>query len=225
MLHRPLPVAIILAVATSVLCTTAPLSGGERLTLHSKILGEDRTVLASLPESLPGQDASPLARIRPAMQRFVEQNEIAGAVTVVGRRDSILSIEAVGYLNIEKQTPMPKNAIFRLASMTKPITAIGIMILQEEGKLTIDDPVEKHLPEFKGQMMVAEKKPESLLLKKPSRPITLKDLLTHTSGLAGQYPEGLRNLYQTRDRTLAESVLAISQPPLVLAPGSGWSHC
>jgi CubicO group peptidase (beta-lactamase class C family) len=171
------------------------------------------------------QEAAPLARIRPAMQRFVDQGEIAGAVTVVGRKDAILSFEAVGYTNLEKQTPMPKDALFRIASMTKPITAMGIMLLQEDGKLTIDDPVEKHLPEFKGQMLVAERKPESLLLKKPSRPITLKDLLTHTSGLPGNYPAGLSNLYQKRDRTLAESILAISQQPLTFEPGTKWSYC
>ena len=120
---------------------------------------------------------------------------------------------------------MTKDALFRIASMTKPITAIAIMMLQEEGKLTIDDPVEKHLPEFRGQMLVAERKPDSLLLKRPSRPITLKDLLTHTSGLPGQYPEGIRNLYVTRDRTLAESTLAISQQPLTFEPGTKWSYC
>jgi CubicO group peptidase (beta-lactamase class C family) len=174
---------------------------------------------------LAADDASPLDRIRPAMQQFIDQGEIAGAVTVVGRKHAILSFEAVGQANIEKQTPMAKDTLFRIASMTKPITAMGIMMLQEEGKLSIDDPVEKHLPEFKGQMLVAERKPESLLLKKPSRPITLKDLLTHTSGLAGQYPAGLSNLYQKRDRTLAEGTLAISQQPLTFEPGTKWSYC
>jgi CubicO group peptidase (beta-lactamase class C family) len=181
-------------------------------------------LLASIPFAWGSADA-PLIRIRAAMQQFVDQGEIAGAVTVVGRKDAILSFEAVGYANLEKQTPLKKDALFRIASMTKPITAIAIMMLQEEGKLNIDDPVEKHLPEFKGQMLVVERKPDSLALKKPSRSITLKDLLTHTSGLPGQYPEGIRNLYVTRDRTLAESILAISQQPLTFEPGTKWSYC
>jgi len=168
-------------------------------------------------------DTTPLARIRPAMQQFVDQGEFAGAVTVVGRKDAILSFEAVGQMNVEKRLPMTKDAIFRIASMTKPITAIGIMQLQEEGKLSIDDPVEKHLPEFKGQMLIAEKKPDSLLLKKPSRPITIKDLLTHTSGLPRAYPAGL-SIYDNRDRTLAEGTLAISQQPLTFEPGTKWSY-
>lgn len=167
---------------------------------------------------------APLDRIRPAMQQFVDQQEIAGAVTVVGRKDGILSFEAVGYLSLEKKMPMTKDAIFLLASMTKPITAIGVMQLHEDGKLRIDDPVEKYLPEFEGQMLIAEERPDSRLLKKPSRPIMLKDLLTHTSGLPGQYPAGLSSLYQKRDRTLAEGTVAISQQPLTFEPGTKWSY-
>lgn len=169
-------------------------------------------------------DTTSLARIRPTMQGFIHRGEIAGAVTIVGRKDAILSFEAVGQMNIEKQSPMTKDAIFQIASMTKPITAIGIMQLQEEGKLSVDDPVEKYLPEFKGQMLIAEKKPDSLLLKKPNRPITLKDLLTHTSGLPGVYPAGLNDLYLKRDRTLAEGTLVISQQPLAFEPGTKWSY-
>jgi CubicO group peptidase (beta-lactamase class C family) len=120
---------------------------------------------------------------------------------------------------------MPVDALFRIASMTKPITAIGIMILQEEGKLSVDDPVEKHLPEFRGQRLVASRDADSVTLKKPSRPITLRDLLTHTSGLPGGFPPGLSDLYQTRHRTLAEAVLVSSQQPLDFEPGSKWAYC
>src|SRR5262249_59025704 len=106
----------------------------------------------------------------------------------------------------------------------KPITAAGIQILAEEGKLSVTDPVEKHLPEFRGQMLVAERKSDRLVLKKPARPITVRDLLTHTSGLPN-YPPGLGDLYKKRDRTLAESILAVSQRPLDFEPGSRWSYC
>src|SRR5262249_48554364 len=79
------------------------------------------------------------------MHKFLDQGEIAGAVTVVGRKDAIVSLDAIGNLTAEGTAPMPKDALFRIASMTKPITAIGIMILVDEGKLAIDDPVSKHL--------------------------------------------------------------------------------
>jgi len=174
-----------------------------------------------------GEDAKgdALAKIKPAMQAFVDQQEVAGVVSVVGRKDGILSTEAVGMLNLEKKQPMTKDALFRIASMTKPITAIGIMILVDEGKLAIDDPVEKHLPEFKGQMLVAERGKDSLTLKKPSRPIVLRDLMTHTSGLPGGFPPGLADLYTRRQHTLAEAVLVSSQRPLDFEPGTRWAYC
>src|SRR5262245_28162692 len=79
-------------------------------------------------------DAAKLARIPGRMQAFVDDQDITGAVTVVGRKDGVVSLEAVGSLNLEKGRPMTKDALFRIASMTKPITAVGIMILQDEGK-------------------------------------------------------------------------------------------
>src|SRR5260370_33757485 len=136
-------------------------------------------------------DDAKLGDIRARMQKFVDDKDLAGAVTVVGRKDAIVSYEAVGNLDAESGKAMPKDALFRIASMTKPITAVGIMILADEGKLSVDDPVEKHLPEFKGQMLAAGRSSDSLYLKKPTRPITLRDLLTHTSGPPGRMPDGL----------------------------------
>ena len=125
-------------------------------------------------------DAAKLAQIRTRMQGFVDQGDIAGAVTVVGRKAGIVSLEAVGSLNLEKSQPMTKDALFRIASMTKPITAIGILILADEGKVSVEDPVEKYLPEFRGQMLVVNRNGDAVTLKKPARPITVRDLLTHT---------------------------------------------
>ncbi len=163
------------------------------------------------------------ADLRTRMQAFVDNGEIAGAVTVVGRKDGVISCETFGKLRLDGE-PMPKDALFRIASMTKPITAVGIMILAEEGKLSVEDPVEKYLPEFKGQMLVGERKEGTMTLKKPARPITLADLLTHTSGMPGP-PVGLGDLYTKRNHTLAEGVMAFSQRPLEFEPGSKWSYC
>ncbi len=170
-------------------------------------------------------DAAKLGKIRERMQSFVDQKVIAGAVTCVGSKDGVAHLEAVGLQKIETKQAMPKDALFRIASMTKPITAIGIMILQEEGKLSVDDPVEKHLPEFRGQRIVASRDGDSVTLKKPLRIITIRDLLTHTSGLPGGFPPGLADLYATRQRTLAEAVLVSSQQPLDFEPGSKWAYC
>src|SRR5262249_39625753 len=135
------------------------------------------------------------------------------------------SHEAVGYQDLEAKRPMPKDALFRIASMTKPVTAIGIMMLVEEGKLAVEDPVEKHLPEFRGQMLVAGRSKDAEMLTKPSRPITVRDLLTHTSGLPGGPPPGLADLYLKRTHTLAEGVIAFSQRPLGFEPGAKWEYC
>jgi CubicO group peptidase (beta-lactamase class C family) len=168
--------------------------------------------------------AAKSAEIRAKMQTFVDQSDIAGAVTVVGNGAGVLSFEAVGFQNLEKKQPMPKDAVFRIASMTKPITATGIMMLADEGKLSIDDPVEKYLPEFSGQMLIAERGKDTITLKKPARPITIKELLTHTSGLPAM-PSGLLDTYGNRYRTMAERVIALSQRPLEFEPGSKWAYC
>src|SRR5262245_36257684 len=101
--------------------------------------------LATLPCLAFDQNTGPLAKIPPAMQAFVEKNDISGAVTVVGSKNGVLSLESIGKSNLDKDTAMRKDALFRIASMTKPITAIGIMILSDEGKLSVEDTVEKHL--------------------------------------------------------------------------------
>ena len=170
-------------------------------------------------------DPSRFEPIRERMGKFVASDDIAGAVTVVGRKDGVLLHEAVGYRDLEAKDPMVRDTLFRIASMTKPVTAIAIMMLADEGKLTVDDPVEKHLPEFRGQMLVASRDKGTVTLKKPPRPITLRDLLTHTSGLPGGYPPGLADVYQKRNRTLNETTLVISQQPLQFEPGSRWAYC
>lgn len=179
----------------------------------------------SLPAVHADVDAGKLGQIRGRMQAFVEQQEIAGAVTVVGRSSGILSHEAVGSRDLAKRQPMTKDTLFRIASMTKPITALGIMILVDEGKLAVTDPIAKHLPEFRGQLVITSRDNERLVLTKPSRLPTIRDLLTHTSGVTAQLPPGLAELYRTRTRTLAEGVLAFSQRPLDFEPGAKWAYC
>ena len=156
-------------------------------------------------------------------QNFVNTGKLSGAVLLIGTKDKIAYEGTIGMANLADKTPMEKSTLFRIASMTKPITAIAVMMLVDEGKLSVEDAVEKHLPEFKGQMLVAIKDKETITLKKPMRPITLRDLLTHTSGM-GQYPPGLADLYTKRNYTLSEATIAVSQVPLVREPGEAWSY-
>ena len=109
--------------------------------------------------------------------------------------------------------------------MTKPITAIAIMMLVDEGRLSVDDPVEKHLLEFKGQLLIESKEGEKVVLKKPARAILIRDLLTHTSGLPGGFPPGISDLYFRRQLSLGEAVAISSQRPLEFEPGTKWAYC
>jgi CubicO group peptidase (beta-lactamase class C family) len=163
------------------------------------------------------------------MQGFVDRGEIAGAVTLVGRHDQVASVEAVGYQDLDKKTPMRPDSIFRIASMTKPVTAVGIMILADDGKLSVEDAVEKHLPEFRGLRVKTgggkDAGAKEGALKKPLRPIAIRDLLTHTSGMPGGLPPALADLYVKRNRTLAEGVSLFAEQPLEFEPGTKWAYC
>ena len=169
--------------------------------------------------------------IRDRFVKFGADGELAGAVVIVGTKDKIVYEGATGMANSADRISMEQSTLFRIASMTKPITAIAIMMLVDEGKLSADDAVDKHLPEFKGQKLSLELKqpimvvvpPKRYELTAPKRPITLRDLLTHTSGM-GNYPAGLADLYTKRNYTLSEATIAVSQVPLVREPGEVWSY-
>ncbi|HWB13635.1 MAG TPA: serine hydrolase domain-containing protein [Pirellulales bacterium] len=162
--------------------------------------------------------------VKAAMQPFVDSGEVSGLVTFIGNKNGVLDVQVLGLADLDNKLPMRRDSLFRIASMTKPITALAVMQLVEQGKVYVDDPVEKYLPEFAGQMLAASRDNDGVTLKRPSRPVAVKDLLTHTSGLAN-YPPGLADVYQKRNRTLSETTIAVSQAPLMFEPGSRWSYC
>jgi CubicO group peptidase (beta-lactamase class C family) len=166
-----------------------------------------------------GADAERLSQIPVRMKALVDKGSIAGTVTLFAHNGEILSFDAVGYQDIQSRKPMAKDSIFQVMSMTKPMVAVGIVMLAEEGRLALTDPVEKHLPEFRGQLLRVGD-----VLKKPARPIAIRDLLTHTSGLIGNPPPGLAGLYQRMDKTLEQAVLVYSQQPLQAEPGTEWLY-
>jgi len=169
-----------------------------------------------------GMEPARLREIQPRMQKLVDGHKIAGAVTLVARKGRIVSLQSAGYANLENQTPMRDDNLFWIASMTKPVTSLTVMMLQDEGKLSIDDPVEKYLPEFAGQLLVSEKSADKMILVKPARAITIKDLLMHTSGLVSKSPLDKDALDKL---TLRESVITYALSPLQFEPGSKWSYC
>ncbi len=145
-----------------------------------------------------------------AMRAAVNARDIAGAVTVVATKDKILHCEATGLANLTNRTPMRPDSLFWIASMTKPVTAVALLMLQDEGKLNVGDPVAKHIPEFAG-------------LKTPSgRPanLTIAQLMTHTSGLGEASREDA-----AKARTLADLIPLYLAAPMQFEPGAKWSYC
>lgn len=171
-----------------------------------------------------GMDPQWLARIQARMKSFVDQGRAAGVVTLVQRNGVLASLEAVGLQELETKKPMRPDTIFQIMSMTKPVTAVAIMILADEGLLALSDPVERHLPEFRGMWMIDSDSGEARTLKRPPRRITIRDLLTHTSGMAQMPPEPAKDLYSEMNLPLAEAVTLFSQQPLEFAPGTKWQY-
>jgi len=129
----------------------------------------------------------------------------------------VVSLDTVGLADIASRRRMKQDDLFWIASMTKPMTGVAVLMLQDEGRLDVNDPVEKYLPEFKDQWLVETKSKTAMTLKRPARPITLKDLLTHTAGVP--------NVEAPRPHSpLAEVVVLASQQPLQFEPGSKWSY-
>lgn len=122
-------------------------------------------------------------KVTASVQPFVDRQELAGAVMLVADKDKVLTSEAVGWADIGAQKPMRTDSLFWIASQSKPITGTALMLLVDKRLVDVDDPVEKYLPEFRGQMVVAEKDADHVLLRRPKHPITVKNVLTHTSGL------------------------------------------
>ena len=170
-------------------------------------------------------DPVALQRIPKRMQELVGQGVLSGTVTLVQRHGTVASLEAIGWADIEAKKPMRPDTIFQVMSMTKPFVGTAIMMLADEGRLSVSDTVEKHLPEFRGQMVVVKKNDDgTVLMKKAARPITIFDLMTHASGMSYLPPAGIGELNTTMDRTLADAVLLYSQTPLEFEPGSKWQY-
>ena len=193
---------------------------------------------ATLPKSPPeevGLSADRLKRVGALVQRYIEKGEIAGAVSLVARRGRIAHFEAQGVMDLESQKPMQTDSIFRLASMTKPITSLAVMMLHEEGRFLLDDPVSKFLPEFKSPKIAIANAPNErheggYRLVGADREITIRHLLTHTAGLAsgvaGPTIGAVKTLSASRkpEDALEDYIHRLAQLPLNFQPGAAWEY-
>ena len=189
---------------------------------------------ATLPNAKPeeaGFSSERLQRIHQMLQRRIDAHDIAGAVTLVARNGRIVHFETHGLMDIETNRPMARDAIFRMASMSKPVTGTAIMMLAEEGKLRLTDPVSKFIPEFKDLKVAVAKAGSTpnapqFYTVPADREITIRDLLTHTSGLVSgpiSTAEAAKLGRKPTD-TLADYITRLASVPLEFQPGSRWSY-
>jgi CubicO group peptidase (beta-lactamase class C family) len=161
------------------------------------------------------------ASVVPLLQPFVDKHELAGAVALVADKDKVLAVATVGFADIAHGTAMKPDALFWIASQSKAMTATAVLMLVDEGKIALDDPVEKYLPEFRGQMVVAEKDNDHTLLRKPAHSITVREVLSHMSGLP--FKSAIEE--PTLDGLpLAAAVRSYAMSPLQTEPGTHYSY-
>lgn len=205
------------------------------LTAYSCALAAQGLPVARSPQAV-GMSAERLARLGQIFQAEIDKGTIPGAVLLVARRGQIAYFEALGLRDPRTGDPMRTDAIFRLASMTKPFVSVATMMLAEEGRLVLSDPVARYLPEFKGVQVGVERRETDgqvkLALEPVQRAMTIQDLLRHTAGLTyGQF--GVKTLVKAAydnaglsspELTSQEFVARLSKLPLAHQPGTTWDY-
>src|ERR1700687_3766022 len=181
----------------------------------------------------PSVRSSPqrLGRLHRGMQAFVDRREVGGIVTLIGRDGKVVDVNASGFQDVESHTAMRTDTIFRIASMSKPITSVAVMMLYEEGKLLLTDPVSKFIPAFKGQRVIAE----GGSTVPARREVTIRDLLSHRSGLSYGFlnggpvgdayrKEGVTDGLTLTSLTLEQGINKLAAQPLMAQPGAEWNY-
>jgi len=166
-------------------------------------------------------DPAPTKSITAALQPFVDNHSLAGAVVLVADKDKVLCTESVGFSDVGAKKALKPDAIFWIASQSKSITAAALMILVDGGKVNLDDPVDKYLPEFKGLWLAVEQDKDHILLKRPKRAITVRDILSHTSGMPfrSAMEEPTLDMLALRD-----AVKSYAMTPLQSEPGAKYQY-
>lgn len=185
---------------------------------------------AGSPESV-GMSTERLDRLHRGMQAFVDRREAGGIVTLVAREGKVVDVHASGFQDVESKTPMRPDSIFRIASMSKPITSVAIMMLYEEGRLQLTDPVSRFIPAFKN-LRVMEGEGATVAAR---RMINIRDLLTHRSGITYGFlnggavgntyrKEGVTDGLTATDMTLEQAIDKLAAQPLMSQPGAAWNY-
>lgn len=198
--------------------------------LFTYVQAAEQTPTASADSA--GMSAERLARLHQGMQGFVDRKEVGGIVTLIAREGKVVDVHAVGFQDVETKRPMRPDTIFRIASMSKPVTSVATMMLYEEGKLHLSDPVSKFIPSFKSLQVIGDSGAGTTAAR---RPPTIRELLSHRSGLsygflnAGPVGDAYRTSgvvdgLTTTGMTLAENVDRLAAAPLIAQPGTSWNY-
>ena len=184
------------------------------------ISGQD--ALSPVSPDAVGLSAERLDEVTALLSHFVEDERIPGAVVAVARHGHLAFLEAVGYQNLEKRTPMTETSLFRIYSQSKTVTAVAVMMLHEEGRFQLYDPVSKYLPEFDQVKVV---RAPGATPRAPTRPTTIRDLLLHTSGLSHRTSDLYRER-QVRSRSIPMSqfIKNVVAAPLMEDPGTVYRY-
>ena len=191
-----------------------------------------QTLQRARPEAV-GLSSERLKRLSEALKGYVKEGKLPGGVVLVARRGKVAYVEAFGQRDREAGAPMREDSIFRIASQTKALVSVGVMMLQEEGRLLISDPVGKYLPEFRETTVAVPKQGGGYEVVKAKRPITIRDLLTHTSGVG--YGGGVARdrweaakitgwYFADRDEPVGATVARMAALPFDAQPGERWNY-
>lgn len=207
------------------------------LFLHALLFAQSKKLLTEAAPATVGVSAERLGRIDKVIQQFVDEKKLNGATAIVVRDGKIVYHKAIGYSNAEKKTPLKKDDIFRIASMTKPIVSTAVMMLFEEGKFLLDDPISKYIPEFKNpQVLDVFNAADTTYTTKPAkREISIRDVLSHTSGIGyAQIGSAQANAIYYKNRinggigtpysTLKDIVPRLAKLPLFNQPGEAFLY-
>ena len=184
---------------------------------------------AKSPESL-GFSAERLARIDAVMQEHVTRQRIPGATMLLARKGQIVYYKAFGYQDVEAKTSLPRDAIFRIMSMSKAITSVAVMLLYEEGKIGLDDPVSKYIPAFKNPQVLTRfnEKDTTYSAVPAKREVTIRHLLTHTAGIPYSHPlyrkAGIPDFFSVEPKKISQTIPALGRLPLLHEPGEKYTY-
>jgi CubicO group peptidase (beta-lactamase class C family) len=211
-------------------CSPAPTGGSSNQ--QAAISTQPTAALQFAAAEEVGMDSARLDRVTQTMQRYVDDGLLAGVVTMVARDNKIVHFESVGFRDKELGAPMTNDALFRIYSMSKPITGVAMMILYEEGKFKLSDPVEKYIPEFANLQVAAGEDAEgNIITEAPNHKMTIRELMSHTGGLTyGLFSQSrVDDMYNDADvlnpdSNLQEMIDKLSVIPLRQQPGSMWHY-